>query len=309
MTGNKDYGTIISCVGGLYTVRKPTGERVRARAKGAFRYEKSTPLAGDTVTLRREKDSFMIEKICERRNSLVRPPLANVDTLFVSFAAVDPVPNILGIDKLLCASAAAGIKTAVVITKSDLSGELAAKYEEIYTKAGYPVFVTSSRDGSGVERVREYIVSGGSGKIYAFAGASGIGKSSIMNALFPELSLKTGELSEKISRGKQTTRTVELFPFSFAEFSEGETVFGADTPGFSMLEFSAVPGFRKKDLAATFPEFARYACDCRWRDCTHTKDGDCGIIEAVKRGDIAKERHESFLLMYDELSAIPEWKQ
>jgi ribosome biogenesis GTPase len=247
----------------------------------------------------------MIEKICERKNSLVRPPLANVDTLFVSFAAIDPVPNILGIDKLLSVAAAAGIKTAVVITKSDLSAELAAKYEAIYKKAGYPVFVTSSADGSGVERVREYIVEGGSGKIYAFAGASGIGKSSIMNALFPELELKTGALSEKISRGKQTTRTVELFPFTF---SEGETVFVADTPGFSMLEFSAVAGFRKKDLAATFPEFTAHAANCRWRDCTHTKDGDCGVIEAVKRGDIAKERHESFLLMYDELSKIPEWK-
>lgn len=305
MTENKDKGTVISCVGGLYTVRKHTGERLRARAKGAFRYEKSTPLAGDTVTLRREKDSFMIEKICERRNSLVRPPLANVDTLFVSFAAIDPVPNILGVDKLLSVAAAAGMKTAVVITKSDLSAELAAKYEAIYKKAGYPVFVTSSADGSGVEHVREYIVAGGSGKIYAFAGASGIGKSSIMNALFPELSLKTGELSEKISRGKQTTRTVELFPFTF---SEGETVFVADTPGFSMLEFSAVAGFRKKDLAATFPEFAPHTANCRWRDCTHTKDGDCGVIEAVKRGDIAAERHESFLLMYEELSAIPEWK-
>ena len=305
MTENKDKGTVISCVGGLYTVRKPTGERLRARPKGAFRYEKITPLAGDTITLRREKDSFMIEKICERRNSLVRPPLANVDTLFVSFAAIDPVPNVLGIDKLLSVAAAAGIKTAVVITKSDLSAELAAKYEAIYKKAGYPVFVTSSADGSGVERVREYIVEGGSGKIYAFAGASGIGKSSIMNALFPELSLKTGELSEKISRGKQTTRTVELFPFTF---SEGETVFVADTPGFSMLEFSAVAGFRKKDLAATFPEFAPHTANCRWRDCTHTKDGDCGVIEAVKRGDIAAERHESFLLMYEELSAIPEWK-
>ena len=305
MTENKEKGTVISCVGGLYTVRKPNGERLRARAKGAFRYEKSTPLAGDTVTLRREKDSFMIEKICERKNSLVRPPLANVDTLFVSFAAIDPVPNILGVDKLLSVAAAAGIKTAVVITKSDLSAELAAKYEAIYTKAGYPVFVTSSADGSGVEHVREYIVKGGSGKIYAFAGASGIGKSSIMNALFPELSLKTGELSEKISRGKQTTRTVELFPFTF---SEGETVFVADTPGFSMLEFSAVAGFRKKDLAATFPEFVPHTANCRWRDCTHTKDGDCGVIEAVKRGDIAAERHESFLLMYEELSAIPEWK-
>lgn len=305
MTENKVQGKIISCVGGLYTVIKENGERVRARARGAFRYEKSSPLAGDNVLLRKEKDSFMVERICERRNSLIRPPIANLDTLFVSFAAVDPVPNMLCIDKLLSVTSAANINAVVVITKSDLSGELASKYEEIYRKAGYTVFVTSSADGSGVEHVREYIRGGGSGKIYAFAGASGIGKSSMMNALFPALSLKTGELSEKISRGKQTTRTVELFP---VDFGGGETVFVADTPGFSVLEFSAIAGFRKSELAATFPEFAPHAANCRWRDCTHTKDGDCGIIEAVKRGDIASERHESFLAMYEELSKIPEWK-
>ena len=153
--------------------------------------------------------------------------------------------------------------------------------------------------------MKEFIANGGTGKIYAFAGASGIGKSSIMNALFPGLSLKTGSLSEKISRGKQTTRTVELFPVAF---SQEETVFVADTPGFSALEFTALSGFHKEDLAATFPEFERFKENCRWRDCTHTKDGDCAIIEAVERGDIAKERHDSFLLMYEELAKIPNWK-
>ncbi|MBQ7290886.1 MAG: ribosome small subunit-dependent GTPase A [Clostridia bacterium] len=304
---NELYGKIISCVGGLYTVQKTGGERVCARARGSFRYNKSTPLAGDNVFLHKENDSFAINKIAERKNSLIRPPIANLDTLFVSFAPIEPMPNILCIDKLLCVAAAAKINAAVVITKSDLSAELAEKYAEIYRKAGYPVFITSSVGGEGIGKVREYIAEGGAGKTYAFAGASGIGKSSIMNALFPELALKTGSLSEKISRGKQTTRTVELFPVPVAEGGK-DTVFVADTPGFSVLEFSAIAGFGKKDLAATFPEFSRYACDCRWRDCTHTKDDGCGITEAVERGDIAKERHESFLALYEELSQIPEWK-
>jgi ribosome biogenesis GTPase len=301
------YGKIISCVGGLYTVQLKDGKRLRARARGAFRYEKNSPLAGDNVYLHKENDSYAVEKIEQRRNSLIRPPMANLDTLFVSFAPIDPVPNILCIDKLLSVAQAANVEVVVVITKSDLSEELAKKYEDIYTRAGYKVFVTSSKDGGGIESVREYIADGGSGKTYAFAGASGIGKSSIMNALFPGLTLKTGELSEKISRGKQTTRTVELFPV-YTDENGGETIFVADTPGFSVLEFSAIAGFRRKDLASTFREFGDFACDCRWRDCTHTKDEGCGVIDAVNRGEIAKERHESFLLMYEELSNIPEWK-
>ena len=307
MTEKNDlYGTIISCVGGLYTVINASGERISARARGSFRYEKTSPLAGDSVFLHKEKDSFAIDKIAARKSSLLRPPIANLDTLFVSFAATDPEPNLLCVDKLICVAQAAGVGVAVVITKSDLSEQLTEKYKSIYEKAGYPVFVTSSEKGEGLEKVKEFIVNGGDGKIYAFAGASGIGKSSIMNALFPDLSLKTGSLSEKISRGKQTTRTVELFPVPL--YDGGETVFVADTPGFSVLEFTALSGFHKEDLAATFPEFERFKGNCRWRDCTHTKDGDCAIIEAVNRGDIAKERHESFLLMYEELAKIPNWK-
>lgn len=307
MTEKNDlYGTIISCVGGLYTVMNANGERIPARARGSFRYEKTSPLAGDSVFLHKEKDSFAIDKIGARKSSLLRPPIANLDTLFVSFAATDPEPNLLCVDKLICVAQAAGVGVAVVITKSDLSAPLTEKYKSIYEKAGYPVFVTSSEKAEGLENVKEFIRKGGTGKIYAFAGASGIGKSSIMNALFPDLSLKTGSLSEKISRGKQTTRTVELFPVSLCE--NGETVFVADTPGFSVLEFTALSGFHKEDLAATFPEFERFKENCRWRDCTHTKDGDCAIIEAVNRGDIAKERHDSFLLMYEELSKIPNWK-
>lgn len=304
---NELYGTVISCVGGLYTVQKKDGERVKAKARGSFRYEKNSPLAGDSVFLHKEKDSFVIDRIEQRKNSLIRPPMANLDTLFVSFATVDPVPNVLCIDKLLSVASAANVNAVVVITKSDLDPELAKKYWDIYTKAGYTVFVTSSADNVGIENVRSHILSEGSGKIYAFAGASGIGKSSIMNALFPSLSLKTGALSEKISRGKQTTRTVELFSVSVSD-TDDSSVFVADTPGFSVLEFSAIHGFKKKELAGTFREFANFTCDCRYRDCTHTKEDECGIIYAVKRGDIAKERHESFLAMYEELSKIPEWK-
>lgn len=306
MTEKNDlYGTIISCVGGLYTVCRTDGEKVAARARGSFRYEKNSPLAGDNVLLHKENDTFAINKIYERKNSLVRPPIANLDTLFVSFAPTEPAPNLLCVDKLLSVATAANIHSVIVITKSDLSDDMAEKYANIYRKAGYPVFITSSREHKGLDELKKLISESGCGKIFAFAGASGIGKSSIMNALFPDLSLKTGALSEKISRGKQTTRTVELFPITL---ENGNEVFVADTPGFSVLEFSAIPNFKKEDLAATFPEFERFKCDCRWRDCTHTKDGDCGIINAVKSGDIAKERHENFLLMYDELAKIPSWK-
>lgn len=306
MTEKNDlYGTVISCVGGLYAVMNKNGERISARARGSFRYEKTSPLAGDNVFLHKEKDSFVIDKIDARKNSLLRPPIANLDTLFVSFAATDPEPNLVCVDKLLCVAEAAKIGVAIVITKSDLSASLTEKYKTIYEKAGYPVFATSSEKAEGLCAVKDFLKNGGGGRIYAFAGASGIGKSSIMNALFPGLSLKTGSLSEKIARGKQTTRTVELFPVALCE---GENIFVADTPGFSSLEFTALSGFHKEDLAATFPEFERFKENCRWRDCTHTKDGDCAIIAAVERGDIAKERHDSFLLMYDELSKIPNWK-
>lgn len=306
MTEKNDlYGTIISCVGGLYTVCRADGEKIAARARGSFRYAKNSPLAGDNVLLHKENDTFAINKIYERKNSLVRPPIANLDTLFVSFAPTEPMPNLLCVDKLLSVATAANIRSVIVITKCDLSDDMAEKYADIYRKAGYTVVITSSREHKGLDELKDLISNSGCGKIFAFAGASGIGKSSIMNALFPDLSLKTGELSEKISRGKQTTRTVELFPITL---ENGNEVFVADTPGFSVLEFSAIPGFKKEALASTFPEFERFKCDCRWRDCTHTKDGDCGIINAVKSGDIAKERHENFLLMYDELSKIPTWK-
>ncbi|MGN1095475.1 MAG: ribosome small subunit-dependent GTPase A [Eubacteriales bacterium] len=307
MTENKFlHGMIISCVGGIYTVVCDNGENVKATARGVFRHEKTTPLAGDEVFLRKEKGSFEINRICERKNILLRPPMANVDTLFVSFAPTEPAPNTLLIDKLLCVTSAAGINAAVVITKCDTSAELTEKYEKIYKNAGFSVFVTSSASGKGVEEIRDFIISGKGGRIYAFAGASGIGKSSLMNALFPALSLKTGALSEKISRGKQTTRTVELFP---VENADGKiSSFVADTPGFSVLDFSAIHGFRKEELADTFAEFSRYTHECRYRDCTHTKEEECGVTAAVRRGHISKERHDSFLSLYEELAKLPYWK-
>lgn len=296
----KTYGIVISCIGGLYTVRNQDGENLQARARGILRHEKKSPLIGDTVSLCKDNGSYAIEDIKERKNFLIRPPVSNIDTLFISFAPVSPTPNTFCIDKLISIAEAANVNVAIVITKCDLSPENAEKYKKIYAFADLPVFVTSSADMSGTEKIKSFMENGGEGKIYAFAGASGIGKSTLVNTLYPFLSLKTGELSKKTERGKQTTRTSELFP---VPGKDGKTFFVADTPGFSSLDFSSVADFKKEDLASTFREFSKFTDKCRYRDCTHTKENECGIISAVKRGDIAKSRHDSFLSIYEELSA------
>lgn len=300
MTETKELcGTVLSCVGGLYTVLSDEGENIKTRARGIFRYEKKSPLPGDLVLLRGVNGSFTIEKIFERKNMLSRPSAANIDTLFISFSPLYPTPNTLCIDRLICVAETAKVGVAIAITKSDLSRELSEKYKGIYEKAGFPVFVTSSEEKYGTEEIKNYIKKSDTGKIFAFAGASGIGKSSLMNTLFPFLKLQTGALSEKTARGKQTTRTVELFPVTF---QNEKTFFVADTPGFSSLDFSSVPNFGKEQLIDTFHDFSPFTDDCRYRDCTHTNEEECGVISAVKRGDIAKSRHDSFLIMYNELS-------
>ncbi len=298
-------GVLISCVGGLYSVIDDTGSIIKARARGAFRHARLTPLPGDIVTLHKENDSFAIDAVAERKNFLIRPPVANLDTLFISFAPTSPEPNLLCVDKLITVVEAAGITPVIVITKSDLDAPLAERYRDIYEKAKLRVFVTSSAEKSGADAIRDYMRERGEGGIFAFAGASGIGKSSLMNVIFPELSLKTGSLSEKIARGKQTTRTTELFPVNV----DGTSLFVADTPGFSSLDFASLMSFKKEMLAPTFHEFEDFFGECRYRDCTHTKEEECGVTRAVRRGDIAKSRHGSFLSMYEEIANLGYRKQ
>jgi len=311
MTENLN-GIIVSGVGGLYFVRAESGEVFPCRAKGAFRKKGLSPLAGDTVSIRPPEVSgkeYFIEAIAERKNSLIRPPMANLQTLFVTFAPKNPEPSTLYLDKLLSIAVFNRITPVVVITKSDISPELAEHYAEIYKKAGFPVFVSSSENGEGVEALKDHISS--LDGICAFAGASGVGKSTLMNALFPSLALDTGALSEKISRGKHTTRSVTLYPMKELLDSAPDSAYIADTPGFSMLDFIEFDFYSVEDLPHCFPEFEPYLSECRYTDCSHTKESasDCAIAAAIEQGKISKERHESYLSIYADLVGKRPWKK
>lgn len=297
-------GIITESSGGLYTVLSQ-GERYDCRARGVLRHKKSAPLVGDRCVFSAdEREGFIIESLCERKNSLIRPPIANIDTLIISFAAKAPTPSLLYIDKLVSVAVYNNITPVIVITKADLDAEAAENYKTIYEKANLKVFVTSANENKGIDALRDYIVERND-QIFAFAGSSGIGKSSLLNVLFPSLSLKTGEISEKIERGKHTTRSVSLFPL---ENLAGGSGFIADTPGFSMLDFLEFNFFPLEALVSTFPEFAARVGECRWRDCSHTKEDGCLIRDAVASGEIAESRHESYLEMRKELMQKDFWK-
>lgn len=298
-------GIIVGSLGGLYTVLCD-GTRYDCRARGSFRHEKTPPLVGDRCEFSAEqKRGFVIEKLEERKNALIRPSVANIDYLLISFAVSSPAPDTLYIDKLVSVAVYNKITPVIAVTKADLDPAAAEKYKDIYKKAKLPVFVTSSEKNDGVSELRDFI-SAHMDATFAFAGASGVGKSSLLNAIFPDLELKTGALSEKIARGKHTTRAVSLFPMS--ELIEGAGGFIADTPGFSMLDFIEFNFFPREELPHTFPEFEEYLGKCRWRDCTHTKEDGCAITEAVACGEIAKSRRESFLKMDEELSKKNVWE-
>lgn len=297
-------GVIVGCLGGLYSVLCD-GMIYSCRARGSFRHEKNPPLVGDRCSFAAEqKRGFVIEKLEERKNALIRPSVSNIDYLMIAFAVRSPAPDALYIDKLTSVAVYNKIAPVIAITKADLDGEAAEKYREIYEKAEIPVFLTSSEKNEGVDALRDFIASH-SDATFAFAGASGVGKSSLLNAIFPELLLKTGAISEKIERGKHTTRAVSLF--QMCDFIDGASGFIADTPGFSMLDFVAFNFFSIDDLPHTFPEFEKYLGKCRWRDCTHTKEDGCAVAEATQRGEIALSRRESFLKMYEELSKKNAW--
>ena len=297
-------GIIVGCLGGLYSVLSD-GKTYACRARGSFRHDKNPPLVGDRCEFSAEqKRGFVIEKLGARKNALIRPSVSNIDYLIIAFAVRSPAPDTLYIDKLVSVAVYNKITPVIAVTKADLDGAAAEKFKEIYQKAGIPVFITSSEKNEGVSELRGFVAEHGDAT-FAFAGASGVGKSSLLNAIFPDLVLKTGAISEKIGRGRHTTRAVSLYPMG--DFIDGATGFIADTPGFSMLDFIAFNFFSLEDLPHTFPEFEKYIGKCRWRDCTHTKEDGCAITEATARGEIAKSRRESFLKMYEELSKRAVW--
>ena len=301
---NTNRGRIIKGVGGLYQVQLPDQNiPVACRAKGAFRHENLTPLVGDIVSLEFDPTGdAMISDIEERKNALIRPPLSNLDYMFVTLAAAKPQPVLETVDKLICILEHHHITPVIVVTKYDADPDYAEELHALYAGAGFDTFCTCSKDGYGVDALREYVKTRCEGSISAFAGASGVGKSTLLNALFPALELQTSEISRKIERGRHTTRTVELF-----HMPGTESGYIADTPGFSMLDFARFNFFSKEDLPLTMREFAPHLGNCRFTKCSHTKEQGCAILEAVKRGEIAKSRHDSFVAIYDVLKNKHDW--
>ncbi len=296
---------MVSSVGGLYGVE--VGEKtVKCRARGIFRNEGITVTVGDRVTVGYENDgSAAIEEVEERRSLLIRPPLANLDVLMICFAVKKPLPVFETIDKLTCIARHNSILPVLVITKCELDRTAAAEYAGIYRLSTYPVFPVSAETGEGLDELNGYIRRDCRGKMCAFAGASGVGKSTLLSHLFAHLAPAAGGLS-KIERGRHTTRSVDLYPVDPDDPGAGKI---ADTPGFSMLDFTRFDFFRLDSLAGTFPEFDPFLGHCRYTKCTHTKEEGCAILEALRSDTIAPSRHASYLSLYAELKKRPDWEK
>lgn len=297
-------GKIIKGIGGLYTVRLDDGSGdIQCRARGSFRHSHMTPLAGDNVVLQTDDNnkSVVIDEICPRKNSLIRPPLANIDYVFVTMASAKPDPMTDMTDKLLSILEFNHIEPVIIIGKCELDPDKARVLEKIYTGAGFNTFVLSCACDTGISEVKRFIDENLSGKISAFAGASGVGKSTLMNKIFPTLSLDTSNVSRKIERGRHTTRSVTLY-----EVVQGGGYI-ADTPGFSMLDFERFDFFDKEDLPYTFREFADCIGKCKYKKCTHIKEEGCAIIEEIRAGRISKSRHGSYVELFNVLKNKHSW--
>lgn len=280
-------GQIIKCIGGCYTVEAPDGI-YQARARGIFRKNGLKPMAGDWVNLQLEDSAEpLITEIFERKNELIRPPMANLDLALLVVSACEPSPNAFVLDKLISIFESKKIETVLIFTKSDKA--LIDEFASVYQRIGYRTFTVNNVTGEGCAEIKEYI----KGKISAVIGNSGVGKSSLLGHLVPEFDFKTNEISKKLGRGRHTTREVGLFMLK-----DGGYI--ADTPGFSTVEISKYGKIASADLAECFVEFVPYLEKCRFKDCRHFKETDCAVKKAVKAGEIAVSRHESYCRLYTE---------
>ena len=307
----KSRGIVLKCVGGLYTVRDSGGAGdIKCRARGLFRHNDISPEPGDNVLIECENSwgsSSVITEIVDRRSLLIRPSVANLDTMFVTLSAARPATVLQTADKLISSLEHNGIEPVIVVTKSDLDPDEADKLRNIYLRAGFSVFVTG-KGGRGTEELKEYIRSSAGNGISAFSGASGVGKSTVINALFTTDILKTGTVSERTGRGRHTTRAVELYPLDEMGFPECRG-FLADTPGFSALDFIEFDFFEIGELPENFREFRDYLGTCRYKKCTHLKEEGCSILKAVEEGIIPQSRHESYKAIYSEMKKRKPWEK
>lgn len=292
---NETKGIIVKLTGGFYYV-DTEGEILECKARGAFRNKSQSPVVGDLVTVALKSEGYhSIVEIHERKNFLIRPALSNIDVLVIVVSSVEPVPSTLIIDKLTSAAVSLGISPYIVFSKTDLMG--CDELEETYSKAGFEVFSYSKGDEKSVNVIRNAL----KGKLVAFIGNSGVGKSTLINNLYPDLQLETGEISQKLGRGRHTTRTVELFKVNGG--------YVADTPGFSTMDLERYQLWDKQQLMYCFPEFEDYLTECKFSSCMHICEKGCAVLEAVNEGIIPKSRHESYVEMYNEVKDIKPWEK
>ncbi len=294
MTDKESVGRILRSISGFYDVQTEQG-LVSCRARGILRKEGHSPLTGDMVRISVEKGKGMVEEILPRKNSFIRPAVANVDALVVFCANVNPVTEPFLIDRVAAIAGDQEVPVYLCVNKCDL--DPAMDLIRIYTHAGFRVFPTSAETGEGVEELRAAI----RGKLTAFTGNSGVGKSSILNKLCPELALPTGEVSEKLGRGRHTTRHVELYRLE-------EDTYVADTPGFSSFDTDQMEIILKENLQYAFPDFEPYIGKCQFHDCAHRKEPGCAIRLAVAAGDVEPTRYDSYLRLYEKASQVKQWE-
>ena len=287
-------GRILRSLSGFYDVQTPEG-LVTCRGRGSLRKNHQTPLTGDMVEITVEKGKGMVEKILPRRNCFVRPAVANVDALVVFAANVNPVTEPFLIDRVAAIAGDQGVEVILCINKCDLDPAL--DLTRIYRNAGFMVISASAETGQGVDQLRKLL----QGKLTAFTGNTGVGKSSMLNQLCPSLGLATGEVSEKLGRGRHTTRHVELYQL------DAET-YVADTPGFSSFDTDQMDVILKENLQYAFPDFGAYVGACQFHDCSHRQEPGCAVRAALAEGKIEASRYDSYLKLYEKASQIKLWE-
>ena len=287
-------GIIIKALSGFYYVKTDNG-LIECKARGAFRNKNNSPLVGDNVNISLlENNRGVIDEIMPRLNCLIRPPVANIDRLFIVVSTISPLPNTFVIDKMIVSAEDKGIEPIIVINKSDLSS--ADEIAEIYKKSGFKVFVVSATNNEGVEQLYPLFKD----KLSVFCGNSGVGKSSLLNAIDSRFDISTADISEKLGRGRHTTRHIELY--------ESHDGYIADTPGFSSIDMEKTAVIKKENLQFCFREFKDYIGECKFTSCSHTKEKGCAILAAVDEGKIPLSRIESYRKLYEESSKYKDWE-
>ena len=294
MAIEEQTGRSVRSISGFYDVVLPTGT-VTCQARGILRKEGMTPLTGDMVRVVMQRGKGMIQQVLPRKNSFIRPAVANVDALLIFAANVNPVTEPFLIDRVTAIAGNKGVESILCVNKTDL--DEAEELCGIYSHAGFRVIATSAQTGAGIGELRRAL----QGKLTAFTGNSGVGKSSILNRLCPELKLPTGEVSEKLGRGRHTTRHVELF-------SLDHETFVMDTPGFSSFDTDQMDVILKENLQYAFPDFGPWLGRCQFHDCSHRREPGCAVRQAAENREIEPSRYDSYLRLYEKAAQYKEWE-